>query len=164
MAKILVIDDEQYIVELLTLRLTEAGHQVVVAMDGLSAPMMASRGKPDLVILDFNMPAANGAKVHERLRGNSFTASTPIVFLTASPIGQIMPQVKDDNITRFLQKPIDFAHLAKLMAEFLPGSAPPPAPAAPRAAAPPAAAAPPPAPYDPDDPNSAGGGEVLDLD
>lgn len=135
MAKILVIDDEQPIVELLSLRLTEAGHQVVVAMDGLSAPMIASREKPDLVILDFNMPAANGAKVHERLRGNTFTASTPIIFLTASPIGQVMPQVKDDNITRFLQKPVDFALLSKMMASFLPGSTPPPA--APAADAPP---------------------------
>lgn len=158
MAKILVIDDEPPIVELLSLRLTEAGHQVVVAMDGLSAPMIASREKPDLVILDFNMPAANGAKVHERLRGNTFTAATPIIFLTASPIGQVMPQVKDDSITRFLQKPVDFAHLAKLMAEFLPGSAPPPPAARPAPAAPPAA------PFDPDDPNSSGGGEVLDLD
>lgn len=134
MAKILVIDDEQPIVELLSLRLTEAGHQVVVAMDGLSAPMIASREKPDLVILDFNMPAANGAKVHERLRGNTFTAATPIIFLTASPIGQVMPQVKDDDITRFLQKPVDFALLAKMMASFLPGSAAPPP--APRPAAP----------------------------
>lgn len=161
MAKILVIDDEQPIVELLSLRLTEAGHQVVVAMDGLAAPMIATREKPDLIILDFNMPAANGAKVHERLRGNSFTASTPIIFLTASPVGQVMPQVKDDDITRFLQKPVDFAGLAKVMASFLPGSAPPPA--APAAAPPPAPPAPP-APYDPDDPNSTGGGEVLDLD
>lgn len=159
MAKILVIDDEQPIVELLSLRLTEAGHQVVVAMDGLSAPMIASREKPDLVILDFNMPAANGAKVHERLRGNTFTASTPIIFLTASPIGQVMPQVKDDSITRFLQKPVDFALLAKIMASFLPGAAP-----AASAAAPAAPAAPPAPPYDPDDPNGSGGGEVLDLD
>ncbi|MBI2787512.1 MAG: response regulator [Elusimicrobia bacterium] len=144
MAKILVIDDEQPIVELLSLRLTEAGHQVVVAMDGLSAPMIASREKPDLVILDFNMPAANGAKVHERLRGNTFTATTPIIFLTASPIGQVMPQVKDDDITRFLQKPVDFPLLAKMMASFLPGSTPPPAA--------PAAAPPPPPP------------DILDLD
>lgn len=160
MAKILVIDDEQPIVELLSLRLTETGHQVVVAMDGLSAPMIASREKPDLIILDFNMPAANGAKVHERLRGNTFTAATPIIFLTASPIGQVMPQVTDDSITRFLQKPVDFPLLAKIMTSFLPGSAPA-APAAPPASAP---AAPPAAPYDPDDPNSSGGGEVLDLD
>lgn len=166
MAKILVIDDELPIVELLSEVLTDAGHQVVVAMDGLSAPMIASREKPDLVILDFNMPAANGAKVHERLRGNTFTATTPIIFLTASPVAQVMPQVKDDNITRFLQKPIDFALLTKTLSAFLPSptpaapSAPPPSPSPAAFAAP----APPVEAYDPDDPNSKGGGEVLDLD
>ena len=119
MAKILVIDDEQSIVELLKLRLSEAGHAVVVAVDGLSGPMVASREKPDLIILDYNMPAANGAKVHERLRGNNFTAATPIIFLTATPIGEIITAVKDDDRTRFLQKPVDFPLLAKTMAAFL---------------------------------------------
>jgi DNA-binding response OmpR family regulator len=151
MAKILVIDDEQSIVELLNLKLTEAGHQVVIAMDGFTGPMVASKEKPDIIILDYNMPAANGAKVHERLRGNTFTAGTPIIFLTATPIGEIIIQVKDDNLTRFLQKPVDFALLAKTMAVFLPGAAP---------AAP--ASAPPKRP-DPDPPPGVSG-DVLDLD
>ena len=158
MAKILVIDDEQPIVELLSLRLTEAGHQVVVAMDGFSGQMVASREKPDLIILDFNMPAANGAKVHERLRGNSFTSGTPIIFLTATPIGEIITQVKDDSLTRFLQKPVDFPLLHKTIAVFLPGAAP----AAPASAPPPPAPAPPKR-YDPDAPPGAVG-DVLDLD
>lgn len=146
MAKILVVDDDQSIVELLNLKLTEAGHAVVTAPDGFTGPMVASREKPDLIILDYNMPAANGAKVHERLRGNSFTAGTPIIFLTATPIGEIITQIKDDALTRFLQKPVDFALLAKTMAVFLPGAAPA-APAAPAPVPPPGAA-----------------GGVLDLD
>ncbi len=154
MAKILVIDDDESIVGLLSLRLTEAGHTVVAALDGSSGPMIAAREKPDLIILDYNMPAANGAKVHERLRGSGFTVNTPIVFLTATPIGEIIGQVKDDNHTRFLQKPVDFAYLDKTIAAFLSPSAPAAKPAP----------APATEPYDPDDPNSSGGGEVLDLD
>ena len=150
MAKILVIDDEQSIVELLTLRLTEAGHTVVVAMDGFSGPMVATREKPDLIILDYNMPAANGAKVHERLRGNTFTATTPIIFLTATPIGEVIVGVKDDDRTRFLQKPVDFPLLTKTLASFLGGA--PAQPAAPR-----------PAP-DPNGPEASAEGDVLDLD
>ncbi len=119
MAKILVVDDEQAIVELLTLHLTESGHQVVVALDGFTGPMVATREKPDLIILDYNMPAANGAKVHERLRGNTFTAATPIIFLTATPIGEVIMGVKDDDRTRFLQKPVDFPLLDKTIAAFL---------------------------------------------
>ena len=152
MAKILVIDDEQAIVELLTLHLTEAGHQVVIALDGFAGPMVATREKPDLIILDYNMPAANGAKVHERLRGNTFTAKTPIIFLTATPIGEVIMGVKDDDRTRFLQKPVDFPLLNKTIAVFLSGAAPPSAPPAAPAAA---SIAP---------PNDLAGGDVLDLD
>ncbi len=160
MAKILVIDDERSIVELLGLRLTELGHDVVTARDGSSGPMIASREKPDLIILDYSLPAANGAKVHERLRGSSLTAETPVIFLTATPVGEITTWVKDDNRTRFLQKPIDFAVLAKTIADLLPAAAP--------AASPPVPASPPPAPtppkrYDPDAPPGAPG-DILDLD
>lgn len=162
MAKILVIDDDASIVSLLGLRLTEEGHTVVSALDGSSGPMIAAREKPDLIILDYNMPAANGAKVHERLRGNSFTTNTPVIFLTATPIGEIITQVKDDNLTRFLQKPVDFALLNKTMAALLPPAAGT-TPAAPPAAAPPPMAAPPPKHYD-SDAHSGGTGEVLDLD
>jgi len=156
MAKIMVIDDDQTIVDFLSTYLTDAGYAVVSALDGASGLQNALREKPDLIILDYNMPAANGAKVHERLRGNTFTSGTPIIFLTATPIGEIITNVKDDNLTRFLQKPLDFPLLNKTLAQFLGGGAP----AAPPAAAP----APAPAPYKPDDPNSVGGGEILDLD
>lgn len=127
MAKILVIDDDQSITELLGLRLTEAGHVVIAALDGLSGPRIAAREKPNLIILDYNMPAANGAKVHEHLRGASLTAATPILFLTATPIINIFPQVKDDDLTRFLQKPIDFDLLSKTVALMLRKASPPPA-------------------------------------
>lgn len=135
MAKILVVEDDPNIAELLRLQLGERGHQVVVAQDGLSGPMLAAREKPALILLDFNMPAANGGKVLERLRGNSFTAATPVIFVTASPVADIMTQVPDDPRVRFIQKPVDFATLDRLLAEFLGGGAPP---------APGAAAAPPP--------------------
>ncbi|MEK7234006.1 MAG: response regulator [Elusimicrobiota bacterium] len=119
MAKILLIDDDQTILDLLSLRLAGAGHVVITALDGIAGAMIATREKPDIIILDYNMPAANGAKVHERLRGNTFTASTPIIFLTADVVTTMIAEVKDDSLTRFLQKPIDFALLAKTIAAFL---------------------------------------------
>lgn len=123
MSKILVVEDDPAIVELLRLHLSEGGHQVVVAQDGLSGPMVAAREKPDLILLDFNMPAANGGKVLERLRGNSFTVATPVVFVTANPVADVMTQVPDDPRVRFIQKPVDFPLLDRLIAE-LTGAAP----------------------------------------
>ena len=134
MPKILIVEDDAAILELLRLHLTEGGHQVVAAEDGLSGPMVAAKEKPQLILLDYNMPAANGGKVLERLRGNSFTASTPVIFVTASPVADIMTQVPDDPRVRFIQKPVDFPTLDRLIAELAGGVAPSsPAPAAPPA-------------------------------
>jgi DNA-binding response OmpR family regulator len=147
MAKILIVEDDDAIADLLKLRLTEAGHQVFVAKDGMAGPMMAAREKPDLVLLDFNMPAANGGKVLERLRGSTFTAATPVIFVTASPVADIMTQLPDDPKVRFVQKPVDFAVLDRLVRESL--GAPAPRPAIPPPGAPlPPLGEPPPAPAD----------------
>lgn len=124
MAKILVIDDEEPVLDMLHLRLTMLGYQVILSPDGVYGPETAEREKPDLIILDFNMPAIDGAVVHQRLRGLAATASVPIIFLTASVVTQVMQKVKGDQMTRFLEKPINFAVLTKMIAEFLP---PPPA-------------------------------------
>lgn len=136
MPKILIVEDDAAIVELLRLHLTERGHAVVVAQDGLSGPMIAAREKPELILLDFNMPAANGGKVLERLRGNSFTAFTPVIFVTASPVADIMTQVPDDPRVRFVQKPVDFNNLDRLIAELTGGAAPAASPASAPAAPP----------------------------
>jgi len=159
MAKILVIDDDQAIVDLLRLRLTEAGHQVFAAMDATGGVMVAAREKPDLITLDFQMPAGDGAKTLQRLRGNTFTAGTPIIFITGMSEYDLQPAVPNAPLVRFLQKPIDMDRLNGLIAELLgvppaPSAAIPPqaAPSAPPASAPPAA------------PDQAFGGDILDLD
>lgn len=136
MAKILIVEDDPAIIELLRLHLAEGGHQAVVAQDGISGPMVAAREKPELILLDFNMPAANGGKVLERLRGNNFTQSTPVIFVTASPVADVMTQVPDDPRVRFIQKPVDFAMLDRLIGE-LTGAPARPSPNGAKPAAPP---------------------------
>jgi CheY-like chemotaxis protein len=134
MAKVLIIDDDPTIIELLSVRLRASGHKVVAAMDGMSASTVAVQEKPDLIILDYSMPAANGAKVRERLRGCSFTAATPILLLTASPLARVAAAMGDDKLLRFMQKPIDFKLFAGVVAELLGESAPPDPAAAPHQA------------------------------
>ena len=148
MPKILVIEDDPAIVQLLKLHFVGLGHAVCVAEDGMAGPMIAAREKPDLVLLDYNMPAANGGKVLERLRGSTFTAATPVIFITASPVAEIMSSVPDDARVRFVQKPIDFPTLDKIVFGFIGGTGP---------AAPPPAAYPPPLPGAPLPPLSAPG-------
>ena len=79
-AKILVVDDEQPLVELLTTNLEREGYEVISANDGQTALDLAERQKPDLVLLDWMMPNMDGLEVCKQLRPKT---KAPIIMLTA---------------------------------------------------------------------------------
>jgi len=83
--RILIVDDERDIVKALTIRLSRAGYEVVTAFDGVQGIFMAHKEKPDLIILDIRMPAANGFSVAEKLKESTETDGVPVIFLTGSP-------------------------------------------------------------------------------
>ena len=87
MSKILVVDDEQSIVDVLTYNLVKAGHQPVVARDGEQALRLARAERPDLVILDLMLPGIDGLDVCREIRKDG---DLPIIILTA----------KDEEIDR----------------------------------------------------------------
>lgn len=78
--KILVIEDEANIVQVLRLYLEQAGYAVVSASDGIAGIELHAREKPDLVILDLMLPMLDGMEVCRRIRA---WANTPILMLTA---------------------------------------------------------------------------------
>jgi len=80
MSKVLVVDDEQAIVDLLAYNLTKSGHQPLVARDGEEALRLARAERPDLVILDLLLPGLDGLDVCRALRRES---QLPIIMLTA---------------------------------------------------------------------------------
>jgi DNA-binding response OmpR family regulator len=80
MSKILVVDDEPSIVDVLAYNLVKAGHQPVVARDGEQALRLAHAERPDLVILDLMLPGMDGLDVCRAIRREG---STAIIILTA---------------------------------------------------------------------------------
>lgn len=78
--KILVVDDEQSIVDILEFNLKKEGYQVVTAGDGLGCMLQFERESPDLILLDVMMPEMNGFEVLRRIREHS---SVPVIILTA---------------------------------------------------------------------------------
>ena len=80
--KILVVDDEPYIVELLKLRLESNGYEVLIADDGDTGLEKAETEKPDLILLDVMMPTINGVEVCRLLKENQFTKHIPVILLT----------------------------------------------------------------------------------
>lgn len=82
-ARILLVDDEADIVELVEYNLRQAGYSVAIACDGGSALAEVRRQRPDLVLLDLNLPDIPGTEVCRRLRRDDATARIPIVMVTA---------------------------------------------------------------------------------
>lgn len=81
--RILVVDDEPDLVELVAYNLRQAGYQVITARDGASAVAEARRTKPDLVVLDVMLPDLSGVEVCKRLRRDPVTENIPVLMLTA---------------------------------------------------------------------------------
>ena len=81
--RVLVIDDEKDLVELIGYNLSRNGFEVLSAFNGNDALDLAQRETPDLIILDLMLPGLDGTEVARRLRADARTASVPIVMLTA---------------------------------------------------------------------------------
>lgn len=104
--KVLVVDDEQDIVDLISYNLVKEGYTVYAASNGTQAVESAIALQPDLVILDVMMPGMDGFDVCRTLRGNLSTQSVAIMFLTAKSgeIDQILGlELGADD---YIQKPI----------------------------------------------------------
>lgn len=83
MSKVLVVDDDRDICELVAFKLAAMGHEVVVEHDG-EGGLAAARGEiPDLVLLDWMMPRLTGLEVCIALRADELLSRVPIILLTA---------------------------------------------------------------------------------
>jgi two-component system alkaline phosphatase synthesis response regulator PhoP len=83
MGKILVVDDEVYILHILDFSLGAEGFEVITANNGELAIEKAKQEKPDLIVLDIMMPVVDGYETCRRLKRESETKNIPVVLLTA---------------------------------------------------------------------------------
>ena len=96
--KILVVDDDSAINELIKVNLELGGYKVVQAFDGIKGFALCKQEKPSLVILDVMMPEVDGFTVAQRIRKNEETKNIPILMLTA--LSELDDKVKGFNIGR----------------------------------------------------------------
>lgn len=88
MARVLVIDDDHDIAELVGLRMKLDGHDVEIAHDGQSGLRRALEAKPDVMIVDWTLPGLTGPEICERLRTTEAADQTWIIMLTARPLSE----------------------------------------------------------------------------
>ncbi len=102
--KILVIDDEIHIVELLKFNLETSNYNVDFAYDGLDGYIKAKNNKPDLILLDWMLPNITGIELLKKIRSDKELMQTPVIMLTAKNMEndkiEGLEQGADDYITK----------------------------------------------------------------
>jgi twitching motility two-component system response regulator PilG len=117
--KILVIDDEENLIELLHVNLQARGFEVIIAEDGEKGLDEAFSVHPDLIILDIRLPKMSGWKVCQKLKSDSRTKDIPVVFLTA--VSQKRDFVRADEVgaNYYITKPFDPIRLVEKIEKIL---------------------------------------------
>ena len=103
--KILVVDDETHILHVVSMKLRNAGFEVVCAQDGEEAYELALRERPDVIITDFQMPFMTGLELCQKLRENDSTADIPALMLTARGFSLSEEDLSHTRIRTVLSKP-----------------------------------------------------------
>ncbi len=111
MAKIVAVDDDPSILELVKINLEMQGHEVFTAPEGIEGFALVQQENPQLVILDVMMPGVDGYTVCQRIRKNKGTEKTPVLMLTA--LGVLDDKIKgfDVGADDYLVKPFEIPEL-----------------------------------------------------
>lgn len=105
MSKILIVEDDCDHARVLSLRLQAEGFSVVVAQDAYQATRIARDEQPDLVVLDVNLPAGDGFRVHERLNG-IFRERVPVIYLTGQGREDLVSRARALGASACFRKPV----------------------------------------------------------
>lgn len=120
--RILLVDDEPDILEILEYNLTSEGYQVDTAKNGLQALEKADKWKPHLVLLDVMMPEMDGIETCEKLRNNANLSDVLIVFLTArsEDYSQVagLEAGADDYITKPIKPKVLMSKIKAMLRRF----------------------------------------------
>lgn len=113
--RVLVVDDDPTIRELLSLELGCAGHEVELAADGAAGLEVIRRDRPDALVLDVMMPAVSGWDVLTDLRADDAYADLPIVLLSARDLPDDVRHGYSLGASLVISKPCDSEQLVSLI-------------------------------------------------
>jgi two-component system, OmpR family, phosphate regulon response regulator PhoB len=105
MQRILIVEDERDIADLIGFNLLRAGYEIIKAHDGIEGTEVAMRERPDLILLDLMLPGRDGFSVFRELRRDPRTASTPVIMLTAKAQTEDRIQGLEAGADDYLTKP-----------------------------------------------------------
>lgn len=116
---ILVVDDEPHILHVVSLKLLNAGYQVITAEDGEEGLAAAIRHQPCLVITDYQMPYRTGLELCQALKENPPTSKIPCLLLTARGHGVTAEDLGRTRIAAVISKPFSLLEVMKRVAALI---------------------------------------------
>jgi CheY-like chemotaxis protein len=119
---VLVADDEEDILTLVSMIVERAGHEVVSVRDGAQALAAIRERRPDLVVLDISMPEVDGLEVLRRVRADGETRELPVLLLSARAQEADVRRGFDTGASAYVKKPFSPSDLARRVDELLEAS------------------------------------------
>ncbi|MBI4346042.1 MAG: response regulator [Elusimicrobia bacterium] len=120
MALIMIADDDQLYCSGLKDFLESRGHRVVMVHDGMSAAVKAQEWRPELIIMDLQMPGAYGSSAYQVLEREGVTKTTPVIFASSIAPEIARKVLPAEEKAPLLTKPVDLKRLEALIRERLP--------------------------------------------
>jgi CheY-like chemotaxis protein len=117
--KILIVDDDHDIRELLAIWLQGAGYETAFAADAMTAVNVTRREEPELIVLDIGLPGGTGMTVMERLRNFPALAHIPVVAISAREPSSTGQASQEAGARAFLAKPLEQEQLLGTVREIL---------------------------------------------
>ncbi len=118
-ANILIIEDNEQNIYLMTFLLEKNGHRIMQARDGLEGIALARRSKPDLILLDIQLPGMDGYAVAHELRQNGELGDVPIVSVTSYAMSGDRERSLAAGCTGYIEKPINPETFAAEIQQYL---------------------------------------------
>ncbi len=118
---ILIVEDEPRNLTLLRDLLQVSGYKTIEATDGEQGVELAKSKKPDLILMDVQMPKMDGLEATRILKADATTSNIPVLALTSYAMKGDKERILEAGCDGYLAKPIDIKELLKIVAEYLSG-------------------------------------------
>ncbi|MFT4687998.1 MAG: CheY-like chemotaxis protein [Limisphaerales bacterium] len=120
MARILIVEDNEMNLEILSRRLARRGFEIVTAVDGVEGLARAEEANPDLIIMDMGLPLMDGYECTRQIKDAPTTSPIPVIALTAHAMPEDEARARTAGCDDFDTKPVDLNRLLEKISAFLP--------------------------------------------
>ena len=119
MAKILIVEDNEMNLDMLSRRLERRGYEVLIATDGATGVTMAKNDKPELILMDMSLHVMDGWEATRQIKADDNVKAIPVIALTAHAIAGDREKALAAGCDEYESKPVKFPRLLAKIQEFL---------------------------------------------